>query len=697
MIELGRYDERGSALLITLVLVAIITLTGIAVFDLSTIENRLAVVAKADAVAFEAAQSGLGRAMRELLVDYVFRDDAGQESWPPMPGEPPPVDITCVYGCVTTAPYEFRQWALPIETTTIPGTIGSSSPAQPVARYQIDVRFLDGVEAARFNQVCRLVTPGSINSLCRDVLFLRSTGIVAPTDAGGVPGYTARRTIQALVVANGTSPFMSAVTTGAGGIQGNLFVAGSVHAIGASPTLNFSGSGGMRNNWSNLDAASLIRLRRLPLVCLPETLCDPSNAADPNTVETLKATLRVSALSGGTPAVNVAGGIGATGSVQIYGADPGRKGQAAVDGVFVTDGCQQPGCTDQFSNPSNVHVVDGNLSRPYDFVPPPSFPSLTASSSLGGALVPTRPYACPPGVSCTAPPDFFTSAAGPAADNVALTCVDASCPPPFTPTTLGGLFSNLNGNIRSVDGTFTFRNLPLGYVGSTQFNAKVCWRRLEDTAVPPRYPAGTLMFAAIQAPGTPDCLNPAHRQQPVLMWFNAVDINVNRNGTQEYHYAGKAIILQNSGSSPIRRVRITAQALNSCASGPLCAATTFPHDHMVAFLTFGEIELGGSADTVDRVMGVFFTPNDLRIHRSTTVIGSVVAGRLCLAGACGLPGGTTPRIFQATRDPAGFPRELTLGVSSRWSVTYARRFWLECRRWNPDENLPPDISGPCAY
>ncbi len=73
-------DERGSVILMSIVLVFVMTLLGLALFDLAAIENRMSLSTQADMRAFEVAQAGLERALRELQDGFVA-DAAGAESW----------------------------------------------------------------------------------------------------------------------------------------------------------------------------------------------------------------------------------------------------------------------------------------------------------------------------------------------------------------------------------------------------------------------------------------------------------------------------------------------------------------------------------------------------------------------------------------------------------------------------------------
>src|SRR6266508_5903076 len=63
-------NERGSALLMSLVLIFVMTVLGLALFDLGVVESRLVHTSQADARAFEIAQAGVERALRNLQDTY---------------------------------------------------------------------------------------------------------------------------------------------------------------------------------------------------------------------------------------------------------------------------------------------------------------------------------------------------------------------------------------------------------------------------------------------------------------------------------------------------------------------------------------------------------------------------------------------------------------------------------------------------
>ena len=80
-------DQRGSALLISMVLIVVITILGLALFELGQIEGQHSGASLGDARAFEVAQAGMERAIRELSNAFLA-DPYGSESWVDGPSRP---------------------------------------------------------------------------------------------------------------------------------------------------------------------------------------------------------------------------------------------------------------------------------------------------------------------------------------------------------------------------------------------------------------------------------------------------------------------------------------------------------------------------------------------------------------------------------------------------------------------------------
>src|SRR5262245_48930400 len=72
-------NERGSVLLLSLVLIFVMTMLGLALFDLSVVEGRLVYVSHGDARAFEIAQAGVERSVKNLQDTYNLPLPNGQD------------------------------------------------------------------------------------------------------------------------------------------------------------------------------------------------------------------------------------------------------------------------------------------------------------------------------------------------------------------------------------------------------------------------------------------------------------------------------------------------------------------------------------------------------------------------------------------------------------------------------------------
>ena len=261
-------DARGSVILISIVLVFVMTLLGLALFELGAIENRMSLSSAADARAFEVAQAGIERALRELQ-DGFDNDPAGSESWADNDGVRAPI---CSPSCATGV---YRPMTL--ANTSFPGG----------GTYSVEIMLTTVAEANATSPY-----PVGLNcfrnaaNVCTNLVFVRSTGTVTDSPAGGATspapaGYTAVKTIQMLARAYAPSVLANGVVAGTPSalrpVNGNVLIAGSAQIlgtpVGALPAIDWNGGVGVgfRNNLSNLTADAEI-LRRLPAqqaVCAP--------------------------------------------------------------------------------------------------------------------------------------------------------------------------------------------------------------------------------------------------------------------------------------------------------------------------------------------------------------------------------------------------------------------------------------------
>src|SRR6266851_7405944 len=397
-------DERGSALIISLMLLLVITILGLALFDLAQIENKSALASLADYRAFELAQAGIERGIRELQNGFI-NDAYGSESWNDG------VSPTCTPACNANT-----YSTLNIANTTIPAQTVTNFATDPGGTYTVELKLLTVGEANNpvsagysyphgltcFSPSTKaLVDPVPASDVCDNLAFLRSTGTV-----NGPPGYSRSRTIQVLVRASSTSPFAAGITVGAGDglgnpvIVGQANIAGSVNVLGnvnSNPAIRLLQGSQMWNHWAQMDVTSLTAMRRRQRICPVGADC----TGGLNLVESLETDLRIygnitnnlvslfNASSLGQPGITACYGPGCPGS--------GRVGKGPLDAIYVADGCPLPCTATAFSlNGGSTLTVDGNnITKPYPFrfpgpplaradIATPTFPDLTSPVTITG-------------------------------------------------------------------------------------------------------------------------------------------------------------------------------------------------------------------------------------------------------------------------------------------------------------------------
>jgi hypothetical protein len=687
-------EEGGSVILMSIVLIFVMTLLGLALFDLGAIESRMSLSSQADLRAFEVAQAGIERALRELQEGFDA-DASGSESWADNDGVRAPI---CVPSCVTGA---YRPMTL--ANTSFPG--GGS--------YAVEIMLVTVAEAnATSPYPIGLNCFRNAASLCTNVAFVRSTGTVTDSAAGGAtspapPGYTAQKTLQVLARAYAPSVFANGLVAGTPSalqpVNGNVLISGSVQLlgppVGGLPAIDWNGAGaGLRNSLSNLGPAAAMPdneiLRRLPA---QQAVCAPTAVpcAVPN-VYSLGAEAQVArptgiaaiTLAGGAAIGAVAGGAYATG-----GSTPGSlAGKGPLDSIAIADGCQNSTCSDSYAvtAPSQLPIVDmGAIGRAYPENPVSPFPTLTSPVRISGAsyVAGLQNYFSTRAANLTAmlSANEMPGTAGGLTSSTA-NCSNLACSPiiPFT---------NKNGAAR------------LG---------RICWTRN----------TGILTFG-VSAAGDP-CSTPATAADPLLVYNTSPNgWRINRGafsktnttcpGTQ-ICYTGAAIIYN------VNSVTIEETVTSLCAVGNApCTAEKFPTNDLMALLTPGNVTVAATTSNVPRAMGMFYAGTDF-VSRSvapatpTRIVGGVAASRFCFGGGGTCPGGTSnvPEVYQAplngssdstlVHDARGLPEELlALAPSSNgqapkhWRVESVPRLWLECRPVTPPATLPTTPTGACSY
>jgi len=693
-------DERGSVILMSIVLVFVMTLLGLALFDLGAIENRMSLATQADLRAFEVAQAGIERALRELQ-DGFIGDAAGTESWADNDGVRAPI---CVPSCVTNA---YRPMTL--ANTNFPGGGSYAVEVLLVTRAQSNATSPYPIGLNCFRNAA---------DVCTNLVFVRSTGTVTDSTAGGATspapaGYTASKTIQVLARAYAPSVLANGLVAGTPGalqpVNGNVLIAGSVRILGAAvggpvPAISWNGAAaGIRNNLSSLTAEAPNQiLRRLPAqqaVCPPTaTPCAAPNAYSLGAeVQVARPTAVAPVALAGSAAIGGAAGA----AYQTGGSSAGNQaGKGPLDAIFIADGCQNSTCSDSYAitAPSQFPIVDmGAIGRAYVENPVSPFPALLASTVQIG------------GYSGTVANYFATRAA----------VMTASLAAPGLPGSVAGLTSDTPAI--DIQGSFTAS-------GGTPRRGCIRWR--PTTAL-----AGTLQFRVLNAASGNACTGAgsivATAANPLLVYNNgpwriargaATHAAGNCPGSglanTEICYDGVAIVY-NTGAVTIE------ETVNSyCTGTGTCGGNKFPTQDLLVLLTPGNVTVGATTGSVARVMALLFAGTDF-ISRTaggtpTRIVGGVAANRFCFGGGGACPGGTTngPEFYQvplngssangatATTpyDARALPEEvLALAPSPNgqaprhWRVESVPRLWLECRPIAPAATLPSTPTGVCSY
>jgi len=725
-------NEQGSILLITIVSVAVVALLGLAVYDLALIEAQFSAASVIDYRAYEIAQAGIERGIRELRNIYMSK---------------PPGQETFVAGSTTCAPTpcDTTQFhPMNVANTTVPSQTVAAGPfvgaVDPGGSYTLELKYVTIPEINNSIDVVGVKYPLGLPCIkdnvfsaaqwCANAAFLRSTGTA--TDAAG---NTRTRTIQTLVIASSTSPWAGGIVAGNGNaVSGEVLIGGSVQVLGgltANPAVAIGGgsNGGIVNNWFPLsagsgytqsDQATLDRLVPKQLICPPSTNC----AGGANLVESLGAEIKI---FGNTinQMVNAGSGtpLGRSGSTALYGS-PARRGKGPLDGVYIAGGCALP-CIGSsplpFSSGASITVDRGNLTKPYPNRPPigplltpagtwPVLDDVVTIYNNATLTASDRAYRTnwftPHTAGCAGCSARLASGGlvNPANCATASNCNGGGL-------TLGSLLNKLQDSTLPFRHQFVFQDRTDGIR-----TAEICWRRDDPLMGSDRgtnLPSPLTLEFGIDNPalGLKGCENPSVPGSPILLWID-FSWGIDRSGgAVDYNYRGAAIIVTTGG------VQIDAGLQSYCATGPPCTNDKFPDNHFLAIMATGNIDLATINPNVSRIMGYFFASGaSIRVKQDVVISGMLRADSICFRNSSGCSGGVggggnVPGFFQASfsdpqkvsSDPRRIPNELpapyevpSQNSGGRWQVTSVPQFWIECRR-GPTDTLPPTPSGVCGY
>jgi Tfp pilus assembly protein PilX len=709
-------DQRGSVLLVAMVLILAMTILGLALFNLAQIEGQMAGSSETDARALYIAQAGLDRGIRELrdgwMADSNVAGGYGTETW---------ADATNGPTCTPTACNASVYKVMNIGNTSVPAT-----GTDPGGSYALEMKLVLVAEANNpisqgsaytypYGQEC--IPDTGTPTVCANLVFLRSTGTV-----NGPPGYTSTVSVQTLVKAWPTSPFAAALTGGATqfitnpAIDGEYLAAGTVQVLGSSssnPAIRFQGgsSDGLRNNYQTLDGTyELDRIRRRQLVCPPQTDC----TGGANLVESLGAEIRIYGGDNSTTMVQLdnSTNAGQSANTVAYGqAGNTRVGKGRLDGVYVATGCLLP-CTTgnipfQFGSGAQIWVGYNNYTKPYQDRPAKlplwnqaslAYPVLDNPGRINGTnyasysndfmlthAVTLDNTVSPNGANCTPTTD---------------------CSDPHTFSVLfdpNGPFNGIGQNMPRFRHDFSFTNKA----GVLVPHAEICWKR---TTIPvanrginlPSQPVAGQADNTLEF-GIPTCESPNPPTNPVLIHVPGPFIVNRLVAPSIITYRGSAIFLMPGTGPRFEETFVSYCTVSTSSPGTQCpAGERFAEDHLLVFLSQPAVSIGLVNSNVNTLMAYVWSNHQISVQRDTKVIGSLRGDYICFRNSSQNPctvggGGQEPQVYQGTPwDLRKIPEELPGGGTSgdRWRVDSVPRFYLVCR---PGGTLPTTPTGACGY
>lgn len=683
-------EQRGSVLVGGLVLTLVMTLLGLALFNLSTLESRLVLGTEADYRAFETAQAGIERALYRLFRDYCGTDDClstASENW--ADGNINGISA----GPDTTAFYPFDLTGTGIVCITTPCGDGN--------KYSVKLKNVTKAEAASLSIVCA-------DDPCKDVIYVRSTGDFTKgvVESGS-------RTIQLIARAAMVSPFGAGLIGGAPSgatIDGNALIAGSLHVAGcaAPPCVEtpvaLIGAAGVRNNYNAMPPELQDRVPPLDVVC-------PSG----NCVESLSSYIRI-ARPQSTPALNLSGTATLGTSSAATNPYTGRVGRAIVENALIGDGCDpnsNPYCSDAVGgNQGAQNIFSDNAQKvdAYDLIPcDPSdpisicFPMLSQETTIKNITY--SKYAdcpsegnCNSGLAGNGTGEFFISHAF---KILAGTMTDGGVDLFNLLTTSSGL-TNMTPDFQKtfecgVDAVCDDSNGARvnGSINSSKpSHFKLSWTDTTDTLTiyqctsPPSCPTG------------PDFTNwsvlshTTAKVLPILVYVDG-DLNICKGcNNREFLYQGQAMFLAKG------KISIDPNLLTLCTNNILapiaCNATlnttpadhsdhdldvnddhrSFPKKNLLTFLTPGDMDIGLTSNR--DMIGIFYAGDTWKTTKQTNVVGAVTARIFDM-------GNQVPKFFQVPQLTNLLPETLFPPRQLKWKVATAR--WKECKGTVP--------GGPC--
>jgi len=637
-------SQRGSVLVGGLMLVFVLTLLGIALFDIARLDARLKVDTQTTVQALEIAEAGLERGLHLFYLEFICGPTVDDAITPANCANPP------------TSPSYLPPPNGNNKLARIPLTTDCPASLVPDGEVGFKQLKLDQAFAGGTYTVCVRPNPAAPTNELK--AQFRSRGVL--TSVTGTAARVVQIDATAVVTANKPHAPFSIGGPASGAIKGNALIAGSLQFVKCPPPVGggtcvvatFGGSGGMQNNYSGLHAALHDRI--------------PWRYADGTTVNTLGAVLKVK--EGQIQITSNSACIGAQESGSGCSGGGGTAFQDTMSGIYTsgTWGGSKGNCTAGLNGASTTNRncnVWTSAQGPYPTGEPASLPLLTDST-----IINNTGYLCffnPPGSVCpntTNPipggtnfPEYFYSSSwriddsrgnagcdiaadvtkgttGTAADcTTVLAALEAGATPDFG---LGPV------PVLPIKGTLPTDGCPRQ--GATDWTS--CSLRLFG---------GNLIGLIDGRPVRPD-------GEPVNVYLKRLagaaagtptfkTSPVDPVADNKMYYRGKIMIVaDNPAGTPAFQIDhglLSETSINQvwCGLGPYLCGYAYPANHFLAMLTTGDILLGagGSRD----ILGQFFAANTAGTSKfyvnggigNTQVAGTVSAQQFDFTGAGGVP------------------------------------------------------------
>ncbi len=645
-----------------LMLVFIMTLLGVALFDIARLDARLKIDSQTGVQALEIAEAGLERGLHFFFLEFVCGPTTSG------PGMSPITPANCANpptGPTVGGPNYITETCAgaggPGCLARIALTTGCPAALLPDGATGFKVLKQDQAFAGGTYTVCVRRWPDPTSdppnqpSPNQHKAQFRSRGVLT-----ALTGTVARIVqIDATAIVTGNKPHSPFAIGGpaGGAIRGNALIAGSLQFVkcpGAGcVAVSFGGGGGMQNNYTGLHASLHDRI--------------PWRFQDGTTVNTLGAVLKVKEgqvqLNSGSACIGKQeSGSGCSGG--------GTPFQDTMSGVYTsgTWGGSKGNCSGGLNGNTTTNSrcnVWTSAQGPYPTGDPPAIPLLSDSTIIDG-----KGYRCffnPPGSTCpnTADPipggtnfDEYFYANAWRIDNTS----DGRCD-----VSVAGVAHDCTIVLTALQ-TGSVPDFGAGPVTTLPIKSGACVRQgaADPNSCTLQIAAGQMVGIIDGSPIRPDLepinvyvkrLASAGATTPTVK-TSPVDATTDNN----MYYQGKIIILaDNPAVTPgfeIDTGLLSATTINQswCGLGPYLCGYAYPANHFVAMLTTGDILLGpgGSRD----ILGQLFAANPGLTARfsvnggigQTQVAGTVSAQQFDFTGA-----GSAPSLYQAPWNLGALP------------------------------------------